>query len=53
MPRGVGCECYAKCSQIGSANTEVEETGRKGVGDGQCSRNEEKKRSEKKVGQNV
>jgi hypothetical protein len=42
MPRAAGYECCAKCSQIVLANTEVTEPGRKGVGDGQCNRNEEK-----------
>ena len=53
MPRAAGCERCAKCSPIGSAYMEVKETGRKGVGDSQCNKNEEKLRSEDTVGQNA
>jgi len=53
MPRAAGCEYRTKCSRFGSANTEVKQTGWKGVGVGQCSRNEEKSWSEENVGQNA
>jgi len=36
MPRPATCESRAKCSRIGSANTDVTETGWKHIGDGQC-----------------
>ena len=53
MPRAAGCEGRAKCSQIDSAYTEVEVTGRKVLDDGQCNRNGEECWSEEKVGQNA
>jgi len=42
MPRAAECERHAKCARIGSADTEVKETGWKGFSDGQCSWNAEK-----------
>jgi hypothetical protein len=53
MLRTAECVCCTKCSRIGSASREVKETGGKGVGDGQCNRNEEKEQSEEKVGRNA
>ena len=40
MPRTVGCEGCDKCSWINLAYMEVKEKGGKGIGDGQCNRNE-------------
>jgi hypothetical protein len=37
MPKAAECDSCAKCDHIGSADTEVNGTGLKGVGDGQCS----------------
>ena len=36
MPRAAGCECWANCSRVDSAYTQVTETASKGVDDGQC-----------------
>jgi len=48
-----GCERRTKCARFGSADTEVKETGWRGVSDGQCSGNAEKYRREEKVEQYV
>ena len=52
MPRAAGCERRAKCFRINLAYMEVNETGREGVDDGRCNRNEEEYGSEEKVRQN-
>jgi len=52
MPRAARCELRTKSSRIDAAYTEVNETGRKGIDDGQCNRNEEEQGSEDNVGQN-
>jgi len=51
--RAAGYECRAKCRRIALANTEIEGTGWKDVGDSQCNRNEEESGSEEQVGQNA
>ena len=52
MAKTAGCERWARCSRIDSANTEVQQRGWTGVDDGQCNWNEEEWGSEKEVGQN-